>query len=255
MADRKKPKVPNPRVQAPQRRDGSRSPAKSGGSSLDMGLGHRGVLYGAAGVGIVALIAVVVVVAFGGGSSSTKQLAAKFADAGCTFKTVDAYVPKGQGTHVASLTKKFPWNTTPPSNGQHYPEWAVWGFWTQTQNPRQVVHNEEHGGVIEWWGSQVSQATIAKLRDFYNEQPVGGFGTPYPSLGSKIALTAWTGNPADYQQDGYYGQGHIAICPSFTDKTKAAFEAFRSAYRGKGPEGIPLCADEPGDSPVKSSCS
>ena len=91
-------------------------------------------------------------------------------------------MPKGQGTHVNSLTKKFPWNTSPPSNGQHYPAWAVWGFYTEPVNPRLVVHNEEHGGVILWWGTQVPAATVAELRAFYNEQPDGSFGTPYAKL-------------------------------------------------------------------------
>ena len=172
------------------------------------------------------------------------------ATAGCTFKTVTAYVPKGEGTHVNSLTAKFPWNTTPPSNGQHYPEWAVWGFYTDPVNPRRVVHNEEHGGVVTWWGSKVPSSTVAKLLAFYQEQPTGSFGTPYPSLGSKIAITAWTGDPSHYQQNGYYGQGHIAICPSYTAATKKAFEDFRNLYRGHGPEGIPLSADKPGMGPA-----
>jgi hypothetical protein len=117
-----------------------------------------------------------------------------------------------------------------------------------------VVHNEEHGGVILWWGSQVPASTVAQLKAFYDEKPGGSFGTPYPSLGSKIAITAWTGNPDEYQQNGYYGEGHIGICSDWTPKVEKAFVAFRDAYRGKGPEGIPLCDDHPGDSPQQGSC-
>jgi hypothetical protein len=91
----------------------------------------------------------------------------------------------------------------------------------------------------------VSQATIAKLHAFYEQQPDGVFGTPYASLGDKIALTSWTGNPLTYYH-GSYGMGHLAICPSFNQK---AFATFRSAYRGHGPEGIPLSDDEPGMGP------
>jgi hypothetical protein len=246
---KKKPRTPQPpsgkqppRVQAPRTRTGGD----------DVGRSHGRVLYLVAGAGAVALVAIVLVVVLGGGSSGdggAKQVATDMAAAGCTNKTVDAYVPKGQGTHVASLTAKLPWNTTPPSNGQHYPEWAVWGFYTQAVNPRMVVHNEEHGGVVTWWGSKVPQSTVSALHDFYNEQPDGSFGTPYPALGSKIAITAWTGDPNRYQQNGYYGQGHIAVCPSYGAATKKAFESFRKAYRGHGPEGIPLSADEPGMGP------
>ena len=208
------------------------------------------MLYGAAGLGIVALIAVVLFVTLGGNSTaSAKNIPPLMKTAGCTYKTVNAYVPPGQGVHVNSLTKKFPWNTDPPSNGQHYPAWAVWGFYTQPVNPRMVVHNEEHGGVILWWGSKVPTSTVDKLHDFYDEQPDGSFGTPYPKLGSKIAISAWTGDTARYTQNGYYGQGHLAICPGYDDATKKAFEAFRKAYRGHGPEGIPLSFDKPGMGP------
>jgi hypothetical protein len=254
MAKKKPRTPPPPRVQAPQRRSGG--PARKGPAAGDLGARHRTILYGVAGAGFLGLIAVVLLIVLGGGGGGVTDtaIAADFHAAGCTYKTVKAYIPPGQPIHVNSLTKPFPWNTDPPSNGQHYPEWDVWGFWTQAQNPRQVVHNEEHGAVVEWWGTNVPQSTVGKLQAFYNEQPDGGFGTPYPKLGAKFALTAWTGNTALYGSNGYYGFGHIAICSAYTPETNTAFEAFRKAYRGKGPEGIPLCADEPGDSPNKSNC-
>jgi hypothetical protein len=239
----KKPRTPPPprKVQAPQqRRD-------------DAGMQHRSALYALSGAGILALIIVVVAIAAFGKGSSNKvndaEVKSAMATAGCTFKTVTAYVPAGQGTHVPSLTAKLPWNTSPPSNGQHYPEWAVWGFYTSPINPRMVVHNEEHGGVVVWWGSKVPASTVDQLKAWYDEESTGSFGTPYPKLGSKIAITAWTGDPNRYQRNGYYGQGHIATCPSYTPATKKAFEAFRKAFRGKGPEGIPLSADKPGLGP------
>ena len=241
---KKKPRTPTPprRVQAPQRR---------AADPMDAAKKQRAILYGIAGAGIVGLVVVVLIIALGGGGGTSAAAVAKdMTAAGCNFKTVKAYVPAGQSTHVNSLTKKLPWNTDPPSNGQHFPEWAVWGFYTEPVNPRQVVHNEEHGGVILWWGSQVSQSTITQLRAFYDEQPVGVFGTPYPKLGSKIAITAWTGTPSNYQQNGYYGQGHIAICPRYDAATKKAFTTFRKAYRGHGPEGASLSQDKPGMGPA-----
>jgi len=251
---KKKPRTPTPpHVQAPQRRGG---PSRRGPRVDDLGLSHRTALYLVAGVGAVALVVVVLVIALGGGGGtpSDQQLAADFHAAGCTYRTVDAYIPKGQPIHVDSLTKKLPWNTDPPSNGQHYPEWAVWGFYSQPVNPHQVVHNEEHGAVVEWWGSKVPQTVVSQLQKFYNEQPDGGFGTPYPSLGARFALTAWTGNVTLYNERKSNGYGHIATCSQWTPATNTAFQAFRKAYRGKGPEGIPLCADEPGDSPEQSNC-
>ncbi len=46
--------------------------------------------------------------------------------------------------------------------------------------------------------------------------------------------------------DGDYGVGHIAVCPRFDEE---AFAAFRSAYRGEGPEGIPASSNTPGSGP------
>jgi hypothetical protein len=242
---KKKPKTPPaPRkVQAPKQRTAPSRRGVAGGSS------NRTALYVVAGLAVVAVVAVVLVFALGGSSSSSKQVASAMSAAGCSYKTVTAYVPPGQGVHVPSLTKKFPWNTDPPSNGQHYPLWAVWGFYTSPINPRMVVHNEEHGGVILWWGPKVPASTVEQLRTFYNQQPDGSFGTPYAKLGSKVAITAWTGDPARYGHGNYFGQGHIAICPRVDAKTLTAFDAFRTAYRGKGPEGIPLSLDEPGMGP------
>jgi hypothetical protein len=243
---KKKPRTPTPprRVQAPKQRAQTMAPS-------DLGMRQRIILFGFTGLGVVALVVVIAVVVLGGGNSSSgaKHVATLMTAAGCTSKTVPGYVPAGQGTHVNSLTKKLPWNTDPPSNGQHYPLWAVWGFYTDPVNPRMVVHNEEHGGVILWWGSKVPAATVEKLRAFYNLEPTGSFGTPYAKLGTKIAISAWTGNTADYQQHGYYGFGHLAICPSYTTATETAFTAFRKLYRGHGPEGIPLSADVAGMGP------
>jgi len=255
MPPKKKPKTPPPPrgsqqsaakgrpVQAPQVRSGSR-----GG---DMGDRHRMILYGVAGAGILGLVVVALLFALGaGGKSDDEKVASLMTQAGCTFKTVKASVPNGV-THVASLTAKLPWNTNPPSNGQHYPQWAVWGFYNQAVNPRMVVHNEEHGGIILWWGPQTPKATVDRLRNLYDEQTTGVFGTPYANFGSRVAISAWTGDPTRYGRNGYYGQGHLATCLHYDDATEKAFRAFRDAYRGHGPEGIPLSADQAGMGPTQ----
>ena len=243
-----------PPVQAPKRRDTSTA-------SNPLAEVPRWVWFASAGVVAGAVIILLLL-----GSSKTKQSAidtsgvkAAMLNAGCTYRDVAPLPPKhdptgtngGYHEDVPSLTTptKGLWSTSPPSGGAHYPLWAIWGFYTTTVNPRQVVHNEEHGGVILWWGPKVSSATVDQLHAFYNQQPIGVFGTPYATLGDKIAMTAWTGGDPGkaYYVKGYYGMGHIAICSSFNQK---AFAAFRDAFRGKGPEGIPLKPyDEPGQGP------
>jgi hypothetical protein len=202
-----------------------------------------------AGAGaLIAIVAVVLLLTLGGNSgTSSKDVAAALKAAGCTLKAVKPIPPKADPTNfhadVPTLTTKVKWSTDPPSAGAHFAQWAVWNFYFDPVNPRMLVHNEEHGGMIIWWGSKVPGTTIEKLNAFYQQDPQGIVGTPYAKLGDKIALTAWTGDPQHYYQNGNYGIGHLAICKGFDEK---AFTAFRDAYRGKGPEGIPLSRDTPG---------
>ena len=241
----KKPRTPTPprKVQAPQRRD-----TKS--SSHPLSEVPRWVWF-VSGAVLVGALVIIGVLASSGSSKAANVKAAMLA-AGCTYRDVLPKPPKKDPTnyHADVPTLATPtaglWSTSPPSGGAHYGLWAVWGFYTSPVNPRQVVHNEEHGAVVMWWGPKVPKSTVSQLQDFYNQQSDGMFGTPYAGLGNKIALTAWTGDPARYYHNGYYGVGHIAVCPSFNQK---AFAAFRSAYRGQGPEGIPLSDDEAGMGP------
>jgi hypothetical protein len=245
----KKPRTPPPprKVQAPKQRHAPRQ-------GLDAAR-KRQLLYGAGGAVVVGVVIALVAVFATGKSSgvtsgSNQKVASAMAAAGCTYVSKPVLPPKdGQNFHNDSpkLTSKVKWSTFPPSGGGHYPLWAVWGFYTQPVNERQVVHNEEHGGMIMWWGPKVSQQTIDELRKFYDDSPTGMFGTPIAGLGNKIALTAWTGDPTRYYQNGNYGTGHLATCTKFDQK---AFETFRDAYRGHGPEGIPLSSDQQGTGPA-----
>jgi Protein of unknown function (DUF3105) len=202
------------------------------------------VLFGIAGLGIVGLVVAISLVAFGGSGSGSEQNAIdKLKAAGCTFRTVKSPPHAGDHSDVPTPTTKVKYNTDPPSNGAHYGQWATWDFYDEPVQPQMVVHNEEHGGMIMWWGDKVPAETVAKMRELYNSDPNGMLGTPYPKLGNKIAFTAWTGNPATYFKNGDYGQGRIAICPNFDE---GAAKAFRDAFRGKGPEGIPLEQNTPG---------
>jgi hypothetical protein len=98
-------------------------------------------------------------------------------------------------------------------------------------------------------GPDTPLATVEKLNELYSDDPAAMIGTPIAGLGSKVAITAWTGDSAKYGRDGYYGEGHIAVFPGYTEKTAEALKAFRDEYRDHGPEGVPISANQPGMGP------
>ena len=209
------------------------------------------VLFAVSGVvGLAVVIGVIALTRGGGNSSSSPSgVAAEMRAAGCKFTTAKATSRQ----HVTSLAAENKYHTTPPSNGSHYYSPAVWGFYTTPANPVQVVHNEEHGGVILWWGSKVPQSTIDQLRSFYDSSPNAILVTPienatpgitYPphkAPGSNIYLSAWTTEIKDGTPTN--GKNVIATCPRFDEK---AFTAFRDQFRGKGPERFPVGNLTPG---------
>lgn len=227
----KKTRTPPPprRVQAPKTRVEHRDARQT-----------RMLLFAFAGSGLVGLVIAGLLWTFGGAGADVETAVR---DAGGTFRTVKSPPHAGDHSDVPTLETKVEWNTDPPSNGKHIGQIGVWNFYDEPVNPRLVVHNLEHGGVAIWWGSDVPAATVDRLREWYADDPVSVIGTPYPKLGDKIALTAWTGNPATYFEDGDYGEGRIAVFPGFDEK---AFDTFRDEFRGKGPEGIAMEQNQPG---------
>jgi hypothetical protein len=241
----KKTRTPPPprRVQAPKVRTGP-----SGRAPTDDERRRKLLLYGFGASGVVALAIVVALIVLLGGksksSSSDASIGQTMRAAGFTYSTNPIKAPPNDQIHLASLKDKVSdWSTTPPDGGQHYYTPAPFNFYDEVVPPKIVVHNEEHGGVIIWYGSKIPAATKDQLRNFWQSSPNGILATQYPALGSKIALTAWTGDPNKYQRNGYWGEGHIAVGSKFDQK---AFTAFRDAFRGKGPERFPLSAMAPG---------
>jgi hypothetical protein len=192
-------------------------------------------------VGAVAVLAVVGAAAafliLRNGSSTSESVSQAMQGAGCTYKT---YPGLPAGVHISNpnATPKE-WNSFPPTSGPHFGQWVIWGEYDQPVRLAQSVHNLEHGGIVIFYGSQVSQDEISKLRSFYREDPGAMLLAPLPRLGEKIAVTAWySADPASNTS-----QGILAECTRFDEK---AFRTFRDAYRYKGPERIPPESLQPG---------
>lgn len=167
----------------------------------------------------------------GGGENA----AAAIRSAGCTYRTFPAL----EGAHVAQAEGVLKeWNSFPPSSGPHFGQWAVWGLYDEPVSLTQATHNLEHGGVVMWYGSDVPPSTVAQLRSFYLEDPVGVLVSPLPRLGDKLALTAWNAPP-----EGSGGRGILVECTTFDED---AFTSFRDEYRFKAPERFPPEQLQPG---------
>lgn len=226
----KKVKTPPPpaprRVQAPKKRTGPRHPAAAEPRSrLPLLLAGAGAL-----VALGLIIGGVLV--FGRGSDT--DVATTMREAGFTYREVEARQNmRPGGPHVEVLPKGFKYNTEPPTSGLHYPRWILWGIYDSPVDRLRSVHNLEHGGIMIHYGDKVPAAEVAKLGDFYREDPNGVVVAPLPSLGNKISLAAWTFDIARLNERGYEGEGHLALGTKFDDD---AFRTFVDAYRFKGPE-------------------
>jgi len=194
----------------------------------DLGARQRLILYVFAGSGVVSLFAVIAVVVLGGGSSSGATAAGKAIQAaGCQFKTVPA-LPRNP--HYTTLHPSPPpqWNSVPPTSGRHYTQPLVFGQYDQPIIEIQALHNLEHGAMILQYGSKVPQAQVDAITQWYRKDANAVVVAPLPSLGDKVAMTAWT---------------RWAECTGFNEK---AANTFRNAFRYNAPEKFPKSFLGPG---------
>jgi hypothetical protein len=221
----------------PRPRSGKQKANAKGSATFGEGSRRSLLLAMTAAAGLV-VVAVIGLVLLGGGSSAESDAPKLLEAAGCTVKTVDALagvhsIPTPEGTSSK-------WNTSPPTSGPHYQDPAKWGAYTDALNPAQFVHNLEHGGIYIQYGKDVSAATIAQLTTFYAKHVNGTLLAPLPSLGSKIALGAWTTGEGSASGNG---TARLTTCTAFD---QAAFAAFFAAYQFKGPERFPASSLLPG---------
>ncbi len=239
MAKKSRTPPPPAKVQAPKRRVEPRTADERRKFYIVIGVASAGL------IGLVAALAVVLTAGGGGGGGgSSGGVAATMRKAGCTFQETPA---TRANLHIPTPTTKVKYDTYPPASGYHYGQPAIWGNYHQPVDPRLAVHNEEHGGVIVWYGPKISPAERQKISDFYDESPDAMLVTPledsipgitfppHRPLGDRIALTAWVAGGGD--------KNVISICPAVN---LDAFRKFRDASRGRGPEGVPVSANKPG---------
>lgn len=173
----------------------------------------------AAALVLVAGVTVACVLLFSSSSGSKslatldKETKATLAAAGCKLRVLPEIPYQSITSYKGTTAPKY--NSMPPTSGVVGALGVVWDLYEVPVPQAGILVNLSKGGVAVQYGDRVPKPTVDKLKAFWNEDTNGMLLAPFPQLGDKIALTAWT---------------RLATCTKFDD---TAFHAFRSAYRYK----------------------
>jgi hypothetical protein len=122
--------------------------------------------------------------------------------------------PSQGNLHVQSMTDTHePYNSKPPTSGPHLPYIAPWGVHTKPIADELQVHNLEDGGVMVQYNCECPEL-VDKLAALVRRYDRFVVLAPYPTMTSRIALTAWT------------------RLETLDDFDAARIERFIKAYRG-----------------------
>ncbi|HEY7521588.1 MAG TPA: DUF3105 domain-containing protein [Methylomirabilota bacterium] len=83
------------------------------------------------------------------------------------------------------------YNSTPPTSGPHLPYIAPWGIHTKPIVNELQVHNLEDGGVMVQYNCECPEL-VEQLASIVRRYDRFVILAPYPTMKSRIALTAWT---------------------------------------------------------------
>src|SRR5437762_1493005 len=126
----------------------------------------------------VALVVGAVVVGYFAYRAGANLPGQQFADLG------NLHIPTAESAHA-------PYNSDPPTSGPHLPYIAPWGLHTRPIPPELQVHNLEDGGVLVQFSCECPELA-EKLRGIVRKYDKQVILAPYPTMKTRIALTAWT---------------------------------------------------------------
>ncbi|HET7482122.1 MAG TPA: DUF3105 domain-containing protein [Actinomycetota bacterium] len=141
------------------------------------------------------------------------------ADANCS--EVQTFESAGRDHMEVGATPDPPYNSSPPTSGDHYAVPADTGFYRDALPPEQVIHNEEHGQIIIWYRPDAPESLINDIEALVNQQPDATVATPYDGEFQddyQFVISAWT---------------HMQSCEKISQDV---VDAFRTKYQGKSPE-------------------
>lgn len=136
-------------------------------------------------VGVIVGVAAVVYLGFGGVQNLYAALVASATPPGTKM-------PDQGNRHIATPeTPHEPYNSDPPTSGPHLSYIAPWGIHTRPIPPALQVHNLEDGGVLVQYNCECPEL-VTQLRAIVQKHDKFVILAPYPTMKSRIALTAWT---------------------------------------------------------------
>ncbi len=103
-----------------------------------------------------------------------------------------AYPTLPNTPHIPTVNSPhIPYNSNPPTSGEHVAFTAPWGFHTEVIDDEVLVHNLEHGGIWISYKDPKDTATIDQLRALLPQLPHKTIVTLRPKNDSRIAVAAW----------------------------------------------------------------
>ncbi|MGI9557122.1 MAG: DUF3105 domain-containing protein [Solirubrobacterales bacterium] len=116
------------------------------------------------------------------------------------------------------------YRTNPPTSGNHSPEQLADGAYSTPPSPLNYVHSLEHGRVEYQYNPDLPEADQLAIKGVFDDDPNGVLLFPNPELNAAVSATAWR---------------NLMKCDTFEgEETLAALLAFRTEFRGRGPEAV-----------------
>ena len=162
----------------------------AGGATGPGGRRRRTQLIVLVAVLAVAALAILATTVFGKGSgASFKALVASKTCVANSYK--DEGHDHWQEADLQKAIKQQKYKTNPPTSGKHFIAPAALGWYLEPIPNVIQVHNLEHGQILVQYGNKVPASAIAKLKRDLEAHREFTLAAPRPSLGDKVAYTAW----------------------------------------------------------------
>lgn len=107
---------------------------------------------------------------------------------------VETFEPQGTDHLKSPNDSHIAYNSQPPTSGPHYEKAANYGFYSETIPPEVLVHNLEHGDIVIYYRSGLSDETMGHLKALsqVTKEGSGVLVVPGEKMEEEVIVTAWT---------------------------------------------------------------